>query len=325
MTTEAQGGSQVEQKEPVAAGAGAQAEPAAAPAAAPAATAAVAAGAAPVAPVYTPNHKFTVMGQEREFDEFVRASVKDTESEKKLRDLYERAYGLDHVKTKFERTKTELDTLAPKHQQMADTWDYLSALTKAKDFDNLFKGAGIQEQDVYKWVLGKIQAAQGDPSQQQQHAESAETRQRLYMLERENDRLKKDYESTENLRSQAEFRQALEVPSVRPYVQLFDQRAGQPGAFEQQVKAMGLHHFHTTGVDLPPEEVVNRVLAWSGLTTGMPQGAQGPAMPAGAHAAPAASRPAVLPNLGSGRNASPIKQAVKSMADLQKIRDGMEA
>src|SRR5688500_3044500 len=51
-------------------------------------------------PQYTPNYKFKVMDEEKEFDDFLKGAIKTKEDEEKLRDIVTKAYGLDaHKKT----------------------------------------------------------------------------------------------------------------------------------------------------------------------------------------------------------------------------------
>lgn len=49
-------------------------------------------------PAFSPNFKLKVMEQEREIPELLRPLIKDAESEKAVRELVEKAYGLEYVK-----------------------------------------------------------------------------------------------------------------------------------------------------------------------------------------------------------------------------------
>jgi hypothetical protein len=72
-------------------------------------TMAVEGGGDSIPPVYTPNTKFKVMDKEHEFDAWLAPHIKDAETEKKAKELYEKAYGLDYVKPKYEASQKELE------------------------------------------------------------------------------------------------------------------------------------------------------------------------------------------------------------------------
>src|SRR5688500_2643210 len=80
-------------------------DPAAEPAATPAPVAADTAQ--PAAPAYTPDFKVKIKGKEFEIDEMFRGLIKDADSEKKVKEFFEKAYGIDFVKQDRKALKDE--------------------------------------------------------------------------------------------------------------------------------------------------------------------------------------------------------------------------
>ena len=56
------------------------------------------------------------MDKEHEVPEFLRGVVKDAATEKQVRELVEKAIGLDYVKPKLEQTRQQLNTVGGQFQ-----------------------------------------------------------------------------------------------------------------------------------------------------------------------------------------------------------------
>ena len=63
-------------------------------------------------PPFKPNTKYKVMDKEYEIPKELQAVMKDAASERMVRELYEKAGGLDVVKTKLNDTRVERDNFA---------------------------------------------------------------------------------------------------------------------------------------------------------------------------------------------------------------------
>jgi hypothetical protein len=75
----------------------------------------VATGEPSQAPSYQPKLKYKVLDQEKDFPDWAKPIVKSPEVEKTIRDMLERAEGLDHVKQRRE-------VLEGENRQLKESW-----------------------------------------------------------------------------------------------------------------------------------------------------------------------------------------------------------
>lgn len=271
----------------------------------------------PEPPQYTPNFKFKVMDEEKEFDEFIRGAVKDKEHEEKLRDLYTKAYGLEHHKQTHESLKKKVEThyrpLEDNYTQTMNSLRYLDQTVQKKDYQTFFDTLKIPRQDILKYALDLVKYEELPPEQK-----AAVDRQR--QVEQYNERLAQENQSYQ---SQAQdyavqvrtmqLNNELMNPNHNSFVQSFDAKAGKPGAFREQVIRHAELSFYRNQTDIPVEQAVREVMALYGnLVT--PQ-----ALPTQQTQAPQVQqKPPVIPNVQSSGN-SPAKVVPNSLADLRKL------
>lgn len=310
------GGSQTSVSDVGATGdAGAQASAAASTGAQGTANAQATDGAAGVVGEYTPNYKFKVGEEEKEFDEFVRGAIKDSESEKKLRDLYTKAHGLDSLKTRLtgevESWKGKAGEHVEKYSQLSQSLSNLSHMVNRGDFDSFFDALKIPEAAVYKWVNRKIQEQEMSPEQKADLARQREEGNRLFALERQNQDLMQRQQSFQLEQNRMLLDATLSQNDVAPIAQAFDEKVGAPGAFRNEVLKRGVALYHIHGRDLPPAEVVQDLLQTMGKVFQPGQVVQG----GQTHVAPG-QKPPVIPNV-SAKSGSPVKSAPKSIKELK--------
>lgn len=271
----------------------------------------------PAAPVFAPNFKFKVLDKEHEIPEFLRGAVKDATTEKQLKELHEKAFGLDIVKPKYQETKKQLDQVRGTLEKQSTELSRLGQLLEKNDLDSFFKALKISEEQVLRYALERVQYRELPLEQRLQVDAQMQERQRLGQLEQQTQTYEQQYyaEATRNKALQLDY--SLEKPEVKSIADAFDTRLGTPGAFRAEVIKRGQLAFHTTGQDIPVDQAMKEVLALAGgvLPSGGNPAAQTQA-PAAAQGSPAPVQPPIIPNV-SGRGASPAKRAITSIADLR--------
>lgn len=287
-------------------------------------------------PAYTPNLKFKVLDKELEIDPLYKDLIKDAETEKKVREMHEKAFGLDSVKADRQTLKQKIEThYAPIEQELNHTMKALGQFDKMieqKDFDNFFGTLKIDETDVLKWAVKKAQLMDLTPQEQQAYTESVQQRNRLYALEQQvADTHEQNFtQQVQNRTSQLE--QELSRPEVLNVVSSFDARVGNQGAFRAEVIKRGqLHAFH--GNDISVEQAVKEVVELMGGIPAAPSTPQGqqqaPANNSGSNGGtapqaqtPPQAKPPVIPNVG-GQGTSPAKKVVRSLDDIRALSKQM--
>lgn len=279
-------------------------------------------GAVSEPPAYTPNLKFKVYDKEHEFDEFVRGVIDSEDKEKRVRELYEKAYGLDMVKPKYKELRDRYQTVNTEFQELVGDIQRLKGHYQKGDFDTFFKTLGIPEEKVLNWLVQKVQYQQLPPEERAQLDAQRAAEQRAMAAEQQ---LAQYQEMTSQQQSQAKahmLQLALERPEIKQFAQAFDamglkDRTGQPLSFVDEVINRGELAWYTRQQDLTPEEAIREVMQ---LYAHVTQSAQ-PALAAqvGGSQAPAPQqKPQVIPKVG-GRTGSPTPAKPKSIEDLKKI------
>jgi len=291
---------------------------------------------------YSPNTKFVVRNKEMDFDDWIKPVIKDAETEKRVRELYEKAHGIEHVKADRQRLRDTISEreriieskereIQEKYTPVVQQVQVMSHFLQNGNLDGFFQVAGIPKQNVMQWA---VQYAQMAPEQRatldstSQQAVSALSQQfqqsqqaTLYQQELSNYR-------------ERELDWTLEKPDVSPIKEAFDAKFGQY-AFRNEVIKRGQFYAHQ-GRDISTQDAVNEVMQ---LVSHMaqPQQQQVPnqstptatGQVANTHtnqAAPQASPESkpVIPNI-RGTGTSPAKKPIKSFAEMrrrsQEMRD----
>jgi hypothetical protein len=304
----------------------------------PAAQAAVEAAKAQIAQ-YTPNLKFKVLDKEHEIDKMFHGIIKDAETEKKIRELHEKAFGLDSVKLDRQSLKQKIDThYAPLEKEYQGTIKALGMFDKMieqKDYDNFFATLQIPEQEILKWAVQKAKLMSLPPEEQQAYNQTVQQRNRLYSLEQQAADTQEQNFSMQVQARAAQLDQELSKPEVLSVAEAYDAKAGKPGAFKAEVINRG-KFYAFQGKDISVEEAVKEVAGMFApfITTAAapvtPQNEQQQAQVNsagnGAGTAPQAQAPAqkppVIPNV-AGQGTSPAKKVVRSLDDIRALSKQM--
>jgi hypothetical protein len=276
---------------------------------------------------YTPNFKFKYTDSskdetfEREFDDFVRGAIKDKDSEAKVRELYEKAYGLDYVKPKLNQTREQFRTLQTEHTELNQGLNELSQMLQRGDLENFFGALKIPQDKVFQYVLDKLNYAQLPPEQKRAYDEQNAMQSRAVMQERMMSQMQEQIQTQATQARTFELETAVSSPQVKTIADTYDARVGQPGAFKAEIIRRGQLAYYTTGEDIPVAQALNDTVTYVSRLLGMPgQADQSTTGAQGFQAAQSQSaRPPVIPNLGSGRNVSTVAKQVRTLSDIESV------
>lgn len=278
---------------------------------------------------YQVNKKFKVLDKEQEFDDFIASGIKDADSEKKVRELYEKAYGLDHVKQERATEKAARESVEKNFQNLVNEIQQVSGHVRNKDFGRLCSELQINRNDLAAWLV-------------QQH----ELEEKLGTLP---EPVRKIYNEHGNLKAQVdtlsqqlevmktgtvdsavqaratELKSSLSEPSVAKFVTDFDTRLGKAGAFEDMVMRHGNNEWQLHQKDLSAKQAVDEVLKILGHQTETPSPVVTPNQSATQKPVVIpAPKATVIPNVGQGSASSAMKRP-RSLDELRKIAKAMTA
>lgn len=272
---------------------------------------------------YTPNFKFKVMDQEKEFDEWLRPVVKDAETEKKIRELYEKAHGLDYVKSDRQKIRSDFESLRNEYVGHRKNYDELSGYLNKGDFDKFFQKTSVPEAKIFEWVYNRLNFHQKPEHEKAEIMKAQELEARARELEEQNQYWQTQYQTTAMQQRTFELQSAIARPEVASIAQQFDARMG-PGAFQKEVIARGAYYASVMGQDVPVQHAINDVVKLiGGVTPQTPMGTPQTEM-APAQAPQAPEKKPVIPNI-QGRGTSPARRTPSSLADLKRMREEMSA
>lgn len=224
-------------------------------------------------PAYAPNYSYKVHGQEKKFDDWIQNAIKDADTEKKVRDLYTRADGIDHVKQDRERLAETNQTLVKEKADFDQSLAELSYCVQKDDLTTFFEKLNIPKQQVLKWALHEVQMAD-NPALRQQTEQQRQAQLQEYHGGLRSQQVMTQYEQAAvDLRGR-ELDFALKQPETLSVAESFDSRVGTPGAFRNEVIARGQFHWNTRQVDMPVDQLISEVQQYFGLSQNQGQPVQ---------------------------------------------------
>ncbi len=290
----------------------------------------------PVPAAYQPNLTFKVRDGatnrqiERKFDDWLHPLIKDAETEKKVREMQERAYGLDAVKGDRERLSNENQTYRQQLQEVAPTLDAVRQIAHFRDQKNLpavFELLGLDRREVFQWAY---QYANMTPEARQQADAAARGNMEAYGAQHQMSQAQQ-----QAVQQAQEFKQR-ELGMIMRYDQQvssaaaeFDQAHG-PNAFIEHVKRTGDYYWRQ-GRDISVDDAVREVMKLVGRASPaqpqqgfqqVPLPGQG-AAPQATQVVPPTQKP-VIPSV-TGTGSSPVKRVYRSMDDIKKRRRELDA
>lgn len=262
--------------------------------------------AAPAVPAFTPNFKYSVKGQEKEIDEMFRALVKDAESEKKIKEIFERADGLDVVKQDRTALKQEFEGFKTQITPYMQEYHKFTSLRDKGNLGAAFQVAGINDEDIFKYALQKLQMSE-NPHMADLYKNNTEATLREFDMSGQLQQVQLERQQLQA--QQFDFNLNQAINSHKDVVSAIEAKWGQPGSFMEEVKAFGLSQYHM-GKNLTEPQAVEAV-----LNKYKPFLGSAPQAPVNQ---PAHQAPAVIPNAGN-TNISPVMHKPRTVDDLKKL------
>lgn len=253
----------------------------------------------------------------------MRGVIKDADSEKKIKELYEKAYGLDVVKPRFQQTRQELQEIRTQHQSLLKDVQEVREHYARGDFDSFFKTLQIPEEKVLQWMYDKITYNQLPPEQRQPLDARKAAEQRAWAAEQRAMELEQVASTSTVEAKRYALQVALERPDVKSFAQNFDTRAGKPGAFVDELYDIGEAEWARSQgrVDLTPEQAIQKVMSKYGAFLGgqaqqaPPPGVQGTQAPNPT----AQTKVPVIPNVGGAATSPTQKPKARNLEDIKKL------
>ena len=265
---------------------------------------------------FVPNHKFKVMDEEHEFDDFMKPVV-NRDNQERIRELYEKANGLDHVKTKYASLKEQYGQTEQKYNQQSESLGYMGSLINEKNYDTLFNELKISDEDIMAHALKKIEYQNLPEEERQMHENAAANDQRVQNLEYENNIYKKQIYDNRTHDRVTELDRHLASDEVKSVMEEFDGRVGTPGAFRNEVIQRGKMAFMAEKQDISVQEAVGQVIGLYGNRPSPVEAAQTPSQTVVNRQRP------VIPNVRSGGH-SPARKYPTSIEDLKALQKQYE-
>lgn len=268
---------------------------------------------APAVPQYQPNFKFKVMDEEKEMDEFLRSAIKDADTEKKARELYEKAYGLDYVKPKYEDLKKKYPELETKYNTFYGQVNDIIGL-RDKDFWGFCDAVGLTKEQVAQKVLEEVKKLELPEDQRRMYDEFDKTRREKLQLEKQiQEEQRRSQEHAVQARTH-ELDTVLQRPEITAYAKAYDTARKKSGAFREAVIRHGIAEWNVNQRDIPSEQAVHEMMSVLGDVY------RGTATPPAQPTLPNADdKPLpVIPRM-SGKAVSPTGKAPRSIEDLKKM------
>jgi len=262
-------------------------------------------------------------GNSKEFEipEYLTKAVANEEQAKEVKELFEKAYGLDFMKNRFQDSRTKYQNLEQNYQILNTNISEAKKHFQRGDYDSLFQSLGIPEQNVLQWVVNKLEYNQLPP--EEQRIRDMQMQQTKQMYERESN-LERQQQYAQDLVVQAkatELAAALSKPEVSNFAEAFDQRLGRPGAFRDEAITRAEIAWFTRKQEISADQAVQEVLQMYGGTTPQLNNSmahQGQIQQSVRAPSQAPPETKVIPRIKSG-SSSPTQALPSSIDDLKKI------
>lgn len=272
---------------------------------------------------YQPNYSFKVLDQELEFDERVKSAIKDKESEDYFRDLYTKAHGLDSYKTKLESKSSEAEqfqnqysTVSGEYEKLRDGVEQLGNLSQ-KDFTTFQKYMNIPDDQILKRAQQIISLKDRPESERTQIDDLYRGRVEGFRTQSEMQNLQQQNQQLMERQHQFELNQALSQQNIVSFQSEFDKKLG-AGAFMKHVENYGRSETEMRKSYVAPLEAVSAVYKiYKDLFTSNADNLQ--------QSQRNAPPPPPPSNLGSGANRTSTRKQVRTLDDLRKLAQQMEA
>lgn len=270
---------------------------------------------------YTPNFKFKVKDKELEFDDFIKPIVKTKDLEAKMREMYEKAHGLDEVKTARDSFKKQYEEWQGKYNQVETSLKTLGDYVKKGDFRSFFSALNIPKDQIIRYAVEELKY-QELPADQRAQIDAQREQQLAYeQANVQNQTLQQQMAQLVQQQATFELNQELAKPEVSTAISAYDARAGKPGAFRAEVIRRGQYYEAVHKISPPASQLVSEVLSLVGVQAQAQQGTQAASQDTSSPTGSPQQKPVISSFSGGGK--SPVKKMPTSIDDLRAMRQNL--
>lgn len=284
----------------------------------------------PAEPAFVPDFKFRANQQDMEIPEEFRSHVKDVESQKRVKEIFEKYHGFDAQKQKVSTLEGDVnkyrggyDTLVGNIQQIQQGYAHAVQSGNLHNLDQVFQKLGLGEDVLMAWAGEKARLAGLDPEQQKLILDRNKLEREAYERTQEQNSLMTRNQQQDVQIRQMQFDTAMATPQMQTFATELNAKFGMDGMFEQEVINAGKTAYALEGKVLSVPEAIQAVITKYGLKGQAVAQAAAQAAPIPAQGQPAQGQPAqggvsadgkkiiprdtkVIPNVGSTGSASPV-------------------
>lgn len=271
------------------------------------------------APAWTPSYEFTVKDKKLQMDDMLKPLIKSKDVEAKLKDLYEKAHGLDEVKTSRETYKERATVAEQKYQQTEQNLKLLGDVVKKQDFNTFFEVLNIPKEQILQYAIQELKFQQLPAEEQAAIEQRRQYEQQFQNTQQENQTLQQQMQNMVVQQARQELNFETSKPEVTSAAQAFDARVGKQGAFMSEVIKRGQYYEAVHKTSPPAQQLVQEVLQFVGMPSMDPQGHNAPqAFPS--QGVVQNSQKPVIPAFNGSVSKSPVRKAPTSIQDLRDMR-----
>ena len=191
---------------------------------------------------WKPSFKFKVKDKELEFDDFVKPIIKTKDLEQKFKDLYEKAHGLDEVKTSREAFKQQVEEWKGKYSQVENSLQTLGAYVKKGDFRTFFQALNIPKDKIIQYAIEELKYQELSPEQRQQVDLQRQQQTEFEMAQTQNQTLQTQMAQMIQRQTEMELSQELAKPEIVSAITAYETQLGKAGAFKAEVIRRGQYY-----------------------------------------------------------------------------------
>lgn len=273
---------------------------------------------------YKPNTKYTVKGKEFDLPEWAKAAIKNSDSEKEVKEIFEKAAGIDHIKQKHQelyaqnqKVSADFEAMSEGIKDLRNIYQEAVGTGNLLLLDDFFAKLNIPFPVMLNYLQQKVQFQELPEEQQRMFNGSIEAQRRARELEAQNQGLMQAQTQATSQARALQLQSVLGRPEISQVVNHYESLPGRkPGDFWNLVKKEGEYAWLSSNgqVDLSPEEAVQRVIEGLAIQQQQPTMAQQTTNKVVAPHRETAS----IPNVNAKPSVSPMKKKIRSEEDLKK-------
>lgn len=272
---------------------------------------------------YAPNFKFKVKDKELEFDDFVKPIVKTKDVEQKIKDLYEKAHGIEEVKAARETFKTQAEEWKGKFTQVEASLQTLGSYVKKDDFGSFFKALNIPKEKIIRYAIEELKYQELPPEQKAAIDLQRQQQTEFEMAQTQNQTLQQQMANLIQQQATFELNQELARPDVSQAITAYDTGAGQAGAFRAEVIRRGQYYEAVHKISPPASQLVQEILSLVGVQAQAQQGTQASSNGSPSQVVQNQKEKPVISSFQGGGGKSPTRKVPSSIDDLRKMRQNL--